>query len=206
MSEHVWPMLFDGVAAVFTEDGVTAEHAFGDRKPMQQPATAAGVRAKISWVPGDDSGSYLAGKFGPPISPGQFPTRALGTLLEAFTIYLEAVDTSSPKARASDRASYAAVRTLLEVWYRAFYHTAREVGVGGHVVMGNPVWLKDKRVVPQGACLRILVSAPTNMPDYPVTIVGETSDAPAVAELGGSVTSNVDVDGNPVETQRTDEP
>lgn len=203
---HVWPALFKAVEDYFAEDGVAAECCFGDRTPMAQPKTAAGTRAKVSWVPGDDSGSSVAGKFGPVQSPGQLPTRSLGTLLETFTIYVEAVDASSPRARASDLASYEAVRTLLEAWFRAFNRAAYVVGVGGRLQWGNPVWLKDKRVVPQGACLRILISAPTQLPDYPATIVGETEDAPAVAELGGSVTNTLEADGSPVETQRTDEP
>lgn len=196
--EHVWVQLFRGVAKRLADDGLTVECSFGLRTPMAQPG-AAGLRARLCFVPGDDSGTSDAGKLVPTQSPGQLPTRALATFAEVFTVYVEAVDASTSAARSSDLAQYAACRTLWEAFWRAFHYSAYEepsARVGGRFQLLKAQWLADRRVMPQGACVRLLIAVPIQFPDQPVDSLSSVA-----AELGGSVTQDPDVDGADVETQ-----
>lgn len=205
MSAHVWPTLFETVKASFQADGITAEQAFGFRTPMAQPKTGQGMRAKISWVPGDDSGSSDAGKQVPTQNPGQVPTRSLGTFQSAFTIYLEACEAASKDLRESEVAQYSAVWSLFECWWKAFYYAAYQTPnarVGGRIALQKASWITDKRVAVRGMALRLLITIPVQLPDDPVTMIPDD----AVGVLTGSLTDDIDEDGTDPETQRTDDP
>lgn len=213
MSEALpWLALFDAVVDAFAEDAVPAENDFGWRAPQQQPKGPTATRARISWVPGDDKGGK-AGKYEGAISPGQTPQRSLGTFRELFTIYIHAVDHSSKTAAASDRAQYRAARNLHDNWWRCFYNAAYSVGLGNRLRVEDSGWVADKRVAPNGACLRLLVSLPAKLPDAIVTIMPTEAVAVLEGHLSGT-TDDPDTDENEAEafdstdpeTIRTDEP
>lgn len=214
MSEALpWLALFEAVTAAFAEDEIPAVNDFGWRAPQQQPKTPTATRARVSWVPGDDKGGK-AGKYEAPISPGQTPQRSLGTFREFFTIYIHAVDHSSKAAAASDFAQYRAARNLHDNWWRSVYNAAYSVGLGNRIRVEDAGWEADKRVAPNGACLRLLVSLPAKLPDAVVSIM----PTDAVAQLEGHLSSKTDdpateddsededFNSTDPETQRTDDP
>lgn len=213
MSEALpWLALFDAVVLAFAEDQLTASNDFGWKAPRQQPKTAEAAVARISWVPGDDK-TDKAGKYEPPINPGQTPQRSLGTFREFFTIYIHAADNSSKVAAASDRAQYRAARNLHDNWWRCLYLAAYSVGLGNRLKVEDLGWEKGKQAAANGACLRLLVSLPAKLPDAIVPIM----PAGAVAVLEGHLSQTTDdpateVDESTVfnstdpETQRTDDP
>ncbi len=213
----LWGALYDATVAGLADDGTIVESAFGLREPMKQPKTAAGVRARISWVPGDDIGAGTAGKQVPTVdtttTADLVPARPLATFEELFTIYIEAQDSSSKTARVNDRASYEAVHSLLEAFWRNLHraaYTSPDARVGGRWRLQNSKWLTDKRVQVQGACLVLVIALPVQLPDSPVTILTETGDGSnAEAELTGHLTSTTaapDAVSTDPETQRTDDP
>jgi hypothetical protein len=203
-----WVELYRGVVEQFAADGTIAEQAFGFRTPMGQATTPAGIQAKISWVPGDDTGSNDAGKQVPTLNVGS-TYKALGTFEETFTVYLEAVDLTSSKSRTDDLASYAAVISLRDAWFRAMYYAAYTrpgASLGGRWKIVKAGWLADKRLVPRGACLRLLVSAPVQIPDLPVTLAPLNVEAELTGKLVEDVDEDFDLSDPDAETQRTDDP
>jgi hypothetical protein len=168
MSGLVFVGLFEGVKAVFAEDGVNACNEFGWQAPQQQKVS----QSRICWVPGDPQGK--AGKMSPAQNVGQLPSRTLGTLDELFTIYIQTTFRALPHV---ELEQYKACRDLFDIFWRALYRASYDIGTGGRVQLIDASWDRKRLVRQDGACLHVLIMAPAMIPDTPATLAPTDTDA-----------------------------
>lgn len=141
--------LHEDVEALFFDDGMgDIPQPFGWREPDKRTGAM-----RIVWVPGDDED---AGEIAPPRNPGRNP-RPLGTLLELFTVYIEAVD---PSAYETEEAQYTAARLLFDAWYRAVYKAAH-----GTFEVQSVAWVTDKKLRRYGATMKVVCTIEAMIPD-----------------------------------------
>lgn len=163
--------LYDAIVASLASEGLTVQSAFGWKEPVFQPSGSM----RLVFVPGDPSGKV--GKDAPPRSGGTTP-RSVAMLLEQATVYLWAVDRSLP----SERAQYAAARSLYDAFRRALHASAY-----GTYSLDNPVWVApSKRRVERtlGAELQLVVTVQAPTRDISPTPVTGVSSA-VTATLSG---------------------
>lgn len=169
--------LFDDVVARFALDAAALDppvdpvpNLFGWRKPTEQMRTSH----RIAWVPGDDESGDL-GTIDGARFPGRNP-RPLATLVEVFTVYIEAFDIAAPN---DEQAQYQATRELFDAWYRAVYLAAR-----GTFSIQRSSWLTERTVSRRGGALRVLCTIDAMVPDAPSAIAPvDTRAEIEVAEL-----------------------
>ena len=149
------PELFDAVVARFALDATAAEQVFGWREPAQHPESAT----RITWVPGDESGS--AGEIRGARNPGGDP-RSLATLGELFTVRLSAYDPASPE---DERTQYIATRALYDAWFRAVHLAAH-----GTFRVQSLDWNTSKNERRHGAELVCVCEIEALIPDAPYTL------------------------------------
>lgn len=150
---HIFPIegLFAAVESSFLADGYEVDMLFGWRAPAKKKTAAR----RITWVPGDPSGTV--GVLGAAKKTAGYMPRSLATLDELFTLEFGAVDHDHPE---SDAASYRATRLLFDAWYRAAYHAAR--GTFSIVSTGWETRRNERR---HGALLRIVIALEAAIPD-----------------------------------------
>jgi len=144
---------------------------FGWRPPAQR----TGQPRRICWVPGKDGD---VGKLAPARNPGRNP-RPLATLLELFTVYIEAQDPSAPE---DELAQYQVARELFDAWLRAVHLAAR-----GTYTVESLAWVDEKKERRFGATLRAVCTVQAMVPD------AEFDSAPVDTEADVT-TSLLDVD------------
>jgi hypothetical protein len=160
------PNLFDRVVARFAAEGTNVPMTFGWLAPFEQLRT----NQRITWVPGDESGSL--GTIGAPKYPGG-QERQLSTLYELCTLHIVAFD---PAARSDERAQYQMTRELFDALSRAIYLEAH-----GTYKLSAAKWVQGDRVLRAGASIRVLLElqAPntdTALTTETVAIVGASID------------------------------
>jgi hypothetical protein len=147
--------LFDAVVAQFAADSVAVQSDFGWRFPPQKLEALDPTRPRrIVWVPGDDDGTI--GTLGPVKQPGRLP-RSIGTLAEACTVLILAVDST---ALENERAQYHAARALFDQWYRACYLAAY-----GTFEIESVTWMTAHKERRYGAGIRVLLTIDAMIPD-----------------------------------------
>ncbi|AKF06076.1 hypothetical protein [Sandaracinus amylolyticus] len=151
--------LYDSVVARFAADaaaedppGTPPGQSFGWREPPKRDAAP-----RITWVPGDDASGDL-GAYDAARNPGANP-RALATLHELVTVYVEASDPTSPE---NERAQYRATRLLYDAWLRAVYLAAR-----GMFEIRVQRWMNERSTRRHGAAIRVVLSIEAMVPDAP---------------------------------------
>jgi hypothetical protein len=142
--------LYADVTARFAAEGTPAVNVFGWRQPALQQVHVA----RISWVPGDATGSV--GRVGPARNPGRDP-RPLATLREYFTV---TIATSDPTAPEDEMKQYIATRLLRDAWHRAVYLAAH-----GTFTIESERWMTDRKERRYGAALRVLCTIEAMVPD-----------------------------------------
>jgi hypothetical protein len=145
------PRLYDGVVAQFASEGLAVPNTFGWRARAQR----SGAAKRIVWIPGDDENGDM-GEVGPAKQPGRNP-RPLATLLELFTVYVEAQDETAPE---TERTQYQAARELFDAWYRAAFLVA-----GMTLVVQRSGWVINKKERRFGAAIRALCTIEAMIPD-----------------------------------------
>lgn len=171
------PRLYDAVVARFAAEGTAVPNLFGWREPAQKLVNGS----RICWVPGDDTGAL--GDVGPAKYPGRVP-RSIATLLELFTVTIQANDPSSPE---NERLQYQAVRELFDAWYRAVHLAAY-----GTFQVVSTEWVTDKKERRFGAALRVACTIEAMIPDpiSPDSVTDATEAAkpdPMLAEVETTV-------------------
>jgi hypothetical protein len=151
--------LFEDVVHRFDDEGTCVPNVFGWRKPAER----GGQQNRIVWVPGDTAGS--AGDLVGARQPGRNP-RPIATLMETFTVYLEARDIVNMDLQ-NELQQYKAARLLFDAWYRAVYLSST-----GHnlVEIKSVAWMVDRKVRPHGATLRVVCTIQAMIPDAPYTV------------------------------------
>jgi len=163
-------LLYDAVRARFEAEGADVKQPFGWREVYQHRTG----RARIVWVPGDESGS--AGEMRGARNPGtQAAGRSIATLGELFTVHISASD---PQFIDDERKQYEATRALFDAWVRAVYLAAH-----GTIHFGAPAWNTDKNERRHGAELVCVCEVEAKIPDSPYDVV----PADAVAEIETSL-------------------
>lgn len=169
---------FERVTARFTAEGVTVPNYFGWNTPEKQPVQGASAR-RICWVPGDPSGSAVAGIEAPKTDAKVFP-RSLATLVEVVRVYIFAANKALPEL---DQAQYNATRLLFDAWYRAMYLECR-----GTFAVKSVLWETSKKERRHGACLVVTLHMQAPVTDEPY------EDDPLVEDLtSGDVSATVTV-------------
>jgi hypothetical protein len=152
--------LYRDVVQRFADEETDVPNVFGWRKPAQRGA----VQNRICWVPGDPSGA--AGEVVGAKNPGGNP-RSLGTLLEVFTVYIEAYASFSGEPE-NELKQYKAARLMFDAWFRAVY-LARTVVDGRSVryrlAVKSTAWMVDRTVARLGATLRVVCELDAMIPD-----------------------------------------
>jgi len=163
--------LFEDVSHRFEDEGTEVPNVFGWRKPAER----GGQQNRIVWVPGDPSGS--AGDLVGARQPGRNP-RPIATLMETFTVYLEARDVVNQDLQ-NELYQYKAARLLFDAWFRAVYlsSTGRNL-----VTVKSASWMVDRKVRPHGATLRVVCDIQSMIPDA-AYVAAEVTDAVVTTEL-----------------------
>jgi hypothetical protein len=161
--------LFDDVSHRFEDEETCVPNVFGWR----EPAKRSGQQNRIVWVPGDPSGA--AGELVGARQPGRNP-RPIATLVETFTVYLEARDVVNQDLQ-NELYQYKAARLLFDAWYRAVYlsSTGRNL-----VEIKSSAWMVDRKVRPHGATLRVICTIQAMIPDAPYAVA---EDVEAVVDM-----------------------
>lgn len=143
--------LYADVVAQFAADGTAADQPFGWR-----PETQQAIVPRITWQPGDASGSL--GKIAPPRNPGRNP-RPLGTLLELFTCTISSQDPSDPE---NELKQYKLTRLLYDAWFRAVYLNAY-----GTFTIERSDWIRVGVITQRryGAAIRVVGTIQAMIPD-----------------------------------------
>ncbi len=162
------PVLFDAVVQQFKDDCTNAEQFFGWREPQKHKTASA----RLTWVPGDPSGSI--GVMVPARNPGENP-RSLGTLPELFTVYVAANDPQQPE---NERAQYVATRLLYDAWFRAVYLAAY-----GTFEVLDLSWNTEKNERRYGAEMICLCTIQAKVPDSPYTLAPDDTKGVVVVSL-----------------------
>jgi hypothetical protein len=163
--------LFDAVVARFAADGMNVPNTFGWLAP-----SARGPATRITWAPGDTTG--VLGEMRPPTRPGNNP-RSIATLGELVTVTIEAKDDT---AQADERKQWRAARLLYDAWWLAAY-----LALPGQLRVRSAAWLRDRKVLVEGAALRVVLEIDAMIPDVAREV------APADAAFAGTV-SELDQD------------
>lgn len=176
--------LYRDVVQRFADEETDVPNVFG----WKEPAKRGAVQKRICWVPGDPSGA--AGEVGGAKYPGGNP-RSLGTMLETFTIYVEAHDSTSGSPE-NELLQYKAARLLFDAWYRAAYLSVRNL-----LAVKSTAWMVDRQALRLGATLRVVCTVQAMIPDAAYEVV-EGVEAVVAATLddmdtgtGTSETMNV---------------
>lgn len=163
-AELALEILYEDVGARMTAEATAGgleatPHVFGWRRPAERPQEAPAAPStarRVVWVPGDDG---KLGVVAPAVQPGRNP-RPIGTLMELFTVYLEAADLSSAAAAENELAQWRAARNLFDAWYRAAWRS-----VGLRVQVLDSRWVDDKATRRFGATLRLVCTIEAMIPD-----------------------------------------
>jgi len=162
--------LYDDVVSRFELDSTNADQHFGWREPQKFKSS----RARIVWVPGDESGN--AGTMRAARNPGiGSEGRSLATLAERFTVYVSASDLQFPE---NERAQYDATRALFDAWVRAVYLAAH-----GTIVFGDPSWNNSKNERRHGAELVCVCEVEAKIPDSPYALAPVDTTAQITTSL-----------------------
>lgn len=148
--------LFDAVVERFDAESTECAMSFG----WKEPAKLA-VSARITWAPGDQSGSV--GDVGPARQPGRNP-RPLATLRELCTVSVQAYDPSAPTDESSQ---YEATRLLYDAWYRAVYLAAR-----GTFEVVSTQWVRPRSGMTHGCAIQTVIAVDAMIPDAPLVTAG----------------------------------
>ena len=154
--------------------------SFGWREP-----TKRGEPNRITWVPGDESGSL--GEIGGARYPGRVP-RPIANIVELFTVTVFAQDLSDPE---NELAQYCAARLLFDRWLGAVYRSAH-----GTFYIESARWADDQKERRFGAAIVVVATVDAMVPDFenyddtPPVAVGAGA-ALAMTELGVTETGSI---------------
>lgn len=161
--------LYNQTVAQFAADGTAITNAFGWREYRKHLVVGSPLGNRIMWVPGNETGDGDIGKAAPPRYPGNNP-RALGTLLELFTVFVCGFDASAPE---NELLQYKATRFNFDAWYRAVYLAAY-----GTFTIESLKWDRSKTERQHGAMLVAVCTIQAMIPD--VTYPGAPVDTHAL--------------------------
>ncbi|MCP3886461.1 MAG: hypothetical protein GY700_13525 [Propionibacteriaceae bacterium] len=180
--------LYNNVVARFVTDSTNVPNVFGWRKPANRGAQ----QNRICWVPGDPSGA--AGEVVAAHNPGGNP-RAIGTLIETFTVYVEGRDSSNPE---NELAQYKAARLIFDSWFRAAYLSVKNL-----LTVKSTTWMVERTTRRYGATIRAVCTVQAEIPDLAYEIA---EDVEAVADMQldgdddeGTPNASEDMDVPPLE-------
>jgi len=146
--------------------------SFGWREP-----TKRGEPNRITWVPGDESGSL--GEVGGARYPGRVP-RPIANLVELFTVTVFAQDLADPE---NELAQYHAARLLFDRWLAAVYRAAH-----GTFAIESSRWADDQKERRFGAAIVVVATVDAMVPDL------EDDDTPPVAVGAGAALAMTELD------------
>lgn len=180
--------LFDDVVARFAAESTSVPNVFGWREPKHRGAQ----QNRICWVPGDPSGA--AGEVVSAHSPGGNP-RSIGTLLELFTVYVEARDATDLE---NELAQWKAARLIFDAWFRAAYLSVRNL-----LTVKSAAWMVDRTARRHGATVRIVCTVQAMIPDV-AYVAAEDVEAVVDMQLDadddeGTPNTSEDMDVPPLE-------
>lgn len=160
--------LYNDVVSRFFSESTNISNVFGWQSTRHRGAQ----QNRICWVPGDPSGA--AGQVSSARNPGGNP-RAIGTLDELFTVYIEAKDLTSAE---NELLQYKAARFIFDTWYRAAYLSVKNL-----LSVKSTSWMVDRTTRRFGATLQVICEIKAMVPDSVYIDAAESEDLEATAAI-----------------------